>query len=83
MFDTVTVAFLEEPPLLADSFETIGDAPTVVAGLFAADGQHGDGDVRRLVDGAAGRVFYTGAIGPDPRLTDLVIAQIRNFDFKR
>ena len=83
LFGTVAAAFLEEPPLLAEAFETAGEAATVVAGLFAADGRHGDGDVRRIVDGAAGRVFYTGAIGPDLRLADLVLAQIKTFDFKR
>jgi sirohydrochlorin cobaltochelatase len=83
-FARVSVAFLEEPPYLADVAD-LGDRPTVVVGLFAESGLHGERDVPRLLKAAGGRaetVTYTGPIGADPAMAELIVDQARRFGAK-
>jgi sirohydrochlorin cobaltochelatase len=80
-FARVSVAFLEEPPYLADVAD-LGDRPTIVVGLFAESGLHGERDVPRLLKAAAertGSVIYTGPIGTDAAMADLIVDQARRF----
>ncbi|MCC7427825.1 MAG: hypothetical protein IT557_13025 [Alphaproteobacteria bacterium] len=76
----VATAFLEEPPLLADALLRL-EGHAVVAGFFAAPGVHASEDVPALLDAAprAGqrRLLYTGAIGADPEIVELVAATVR------
>lgn len=80
-YGRVAVAFLEEPPYLADAAD-LGERPTVVVGLFAESGLHGDHDVAQFLQTArrkGARVAYTGPIGLDPVMADLIVDQARRF----
>ncbi len=89
-FAEIDVAFLEEQPLLSRRVDRLSGRSTVVVGLFATRGVHAEADVRRLLGlepdaeagpvPAGGRVLYTGAVGADPAIADLVLACIREFD---
>ncbi|MGB8275084.1 MAG: CbiX/SirB N-terminal domain-containing protein [Alphaproteobacteria bacterium] len=81
-FARVSVAFLEEPPYLADVAAELGDRPTVVVGLFAEAGLHGERDVPRLLKTARSGLapaIYTGPIGTDVAMVDLILDQVRRF----
>jgi len=79
-FAAVSLAFLSEPPYLADWLRAEGDAagPLVVVGLFSADGPHAAVDVPEILHiwqretGGLRRVHYTGAIGPRPEIAGLI-----------
>ena len=79
-FKRVRVAFLEEPPYLAD----VPPAPTeplIALGLFMADDRHADADVPRLLRAAAPEgAHYLGAIGTDAKIPDLILGQVASFD---
>jgi sirohydrochlorin cobaltochelatase len=86
----VHIAFLDQAPTLEDVVARLAGRALVVAGLFAADGRHADEDVRRRLGITAGahrafrpdgqRVLYTGAVGADPAVVDLVIERVAAFD---
>jgi sirohydrochlorin cobaltochelatase len=86
----IHTAYLDHGPTLEDVVARLAGRTLVVAGLFAADGRHADEDVRRRLGFVAGafravrpdgrRVLYTGAIGADPAVTELVIERVRAFD---
>lgn len=86
----VHIAFLDQAPTLEDVVAGLAGRALVVAGLFAADGRHADADVRRRLGMAAGahrgfradgrRVLYTGAVGADPAVVDLLIERVAAFD---
>jgi sirohydrochlorin ferrochelatase len=63
--------YLEEPPYLTATAAQLV-RPTVVVGLFAADGGHAADDVPEALAGSAPPVVCTGAIGGDPRVPDLL-----------
>lgn len=87
---TIHIAFLDQAPTLEDVVAGLAGRTLIVAGLFAADGRHADEDVRRRLGFVAGafravrpdgrRVLYTGAIGADPAVADLVIERVAAFD---
>ncbi len=77
-FAEVTAAFLEEAPRAADVLGARRAARSVTVGLFADGGVHGEADVRALVAGSGGRAVYAGPIGPDPRLSGIVVDQVAN-----
>ena len=85
-FARVALGYLEQAPLLPEALGALpGDV--LVVGLFAAEGRHGGADLVQAVaaemtrrGGSAGRVLYCGAVGSDPAMADLVLAQVRNFD---
>lgn len=73
-------AFLEEPPLIAEALVAPRPGPAVVLGLFAAEGMHGEEDMRGLIDEArrsapGSPLVYTGALGAEPEIADLIVAQ--------
>jgi sirohydrochlorin cobaltochelatase len=88
-FARVRAAFLEEPPYLEDEAKELGPGPTLVVGLFAEGGAHGEDEVPRLLGlapegGPAGpgpaRTHYLGPIGPDPEISELILDQVGAFD---
>jgi sirohydrochlorin ferrochelatase len=68
----VAVAFLEEPPHLDETAQSI-NGPAIVVGMFSGDGLHGARDAPRLV-AQLGRsdVFYSGVIGSAPGIEKVV-----------
>lgn len=79
-FADVRVAFLDEAPRLAEVLAEGLEEPCVVVGMFAADGLHGERDVRRALanTGRLGEgLFYTGAIGGEPGFLDLILDEVR------
>jgi len=89
-FASVGTAFLEEPPFIAEAAKANAGKPTIFVGFFAADGVHAERDLRHLLGlspcQAARRrqsghtLVYTGAIGPDPAVGNLIIERIREAD---
>lgn len=71
-FAAVATAFLEEPPSLAELLPELPD-PVVIAGFFAAEGQHAGADIAAALAPFAGRrIRYLGAIGADAGIADLI-----------
>lgn len=68
----VQVAYLEEAPFLADTITSLRH-PAVVLGLFAADGGHAVLDVSEALTRATRPVRYTGALGADAGIPDVVL----------
>lgn len=68
----VQTAFLEEAPVLADAVAALRH-PAVVLGLFAADGGHAVLDVTEALTRAARPTRYTGALGADAGIPDVVL----------
>jgi sirohydrochlorin ferrochelatase len=78
-FAAVELAFLEEPPFVADSLVRIGDRPTVVLGLLANHGTHARDDLPALLTAADTRrhpPILLGIIGDDPGLQPVILAMI-------
>lgn len=74
-FAAVAISFLEEPPLPEHAVAGLPLGPVVAVGLFVDNGPHGDEDVRAALAPVADRVAYTGAIGADPAIIPLILAQ--------
>ena len=74
-FAAVATAFLEEPPLPEEAVAGLPAGPIVAVGLFIDNGPHGDQDVREALAPVADRIAYTGALGVDPDLVPLILAQ--------
>ncbi len=73
LFAEVGVAFLDEPPSVAEAVSRL-EAPFVAAVGFLTDaGQHGAGDVARLLAETGRAGVYFGPIGPDPALLPLIV----------
>lgn len=68
-------AYLEQAPYLSAEAAKL-DKPTVAVGLFAAEGVHAVEDVPKSLAGACAPVVYTGAVGADPRLPELLVKVI-------
>ena len=78
-FAGVEVAFVEQAPLLSDILPRLA-RPAAVAGLFAANGFHAEADVRAALPRARtmGPIFYTGAVGADPAMAELILVSAQN-----
>jgi sirohydrochlorin cobaltochelatase len=79
-FAAVGVAFLEEPPLLADALRGWRDRPVVALGFFANDGSHVRDDVPAALAAArAGRdaasvlLIDAGSIGEDAAMPGIIL----------
>ncbi|MEK9673484.1 MAG: CbiX/SirB N-terminal domain-containing protein [Rhodospirillaceae bacterium] len=74
-FSTVSTAFLEEPPYLAD---VIAAAKRQLAclGFFAAEGAHAAIDVPNALKAAPIETRYSGAVGAHPVVNGALIAHI-------
>ena len=75
-FQAVRTAFLDQVPYLGDVLHA-RTRPAIAVGLFAAGDLHAGTDVPRLIathDGPP--IQYVEAIGEDPAIPDLVLAQV-------
>lgn len=75
-FAEVAVAFLDQEPSVADALEALKATRCVAVGLFLDRGEHGEEDVPDLLAPAGGRAVYTGPIGIDPMVPDLILEQL-------
>ncbi len=76
LFAEVAVAFLDEPPLVAEAVAGLV-APFIAAVGFLTDaGTHGAGDVARLLAETGRNGVYFGPIGPDPAVVPLILEQL-------
>jgi len=76
-FRRVTAAFLEQKPTIADVLRGLHPAPCVVVGFFMDRGGHSAEDLPRLIAEAHPDAAYTGAIGAEPGMTDIILATVR------
>jgi len=76
-FKSVTTAYLDQNPKLADILTSLS-GPVSVVGLFVADGLHAGDDIPALITatGKAEDICYLGAIGSDAGMVDLVVRQV-------
>lgn len=75
-FAAVAPAFLDQSPSLERVFAGITTAHTVVVGLFADRGAHGENDVPRLLVKAGYSAAYAGPVGIAPELSNLILDQV-------
>lgn len=87
-YATVLNVYMEEPPLVSDWLKLTSTPNVVVVPFFISDGLHSDEDIPVLlgVDGSSrshqlhGRsLFYSTALGSDPKFTDVIIEQAASF----
>lgn len=77
-FATVTAAFLDQPPSIAEALDQAGPSACVAVGLFADRGAHGESDVPRLLAAARRDAEYCGPIGLDATFADIIIEQVHS-----
>ncbi|MSO92899.1 MAG: hypothetical protein EXQ86_05800 [Rhodospirillales bacterium] len=83
LFQGVSMALLEEPPALGDVLQTL-NGPVVVAGFFASAGRHAAEDVPRVIGTyEGGPIRYTGAIGEDAEIPEVVLRAVAEADASR
>lgn len=70
-FSYVQTAFIEETPFIQDALKT-DDMQTVVAGFFSCEGMHNLVDVPGAIEEAGVDAVYTGPIGCDPNIVELI-----------
>ena len=89
--------YMEEPPLVSDWLNLTKTLNVVVVPFFISDGLHSYEDIPALLGidetsrSATGRghqihgrsLFYSTAIGTDPKFVDVIIEQASSFDPKR
>lgn len=69
----IVTCFIEEAPFVQDIAQSL-KRPTAVIGLFAAPGGHALDDVPEALNGLRVPVQYSGAIGEDARMADVIMA---------
>ncbi|MGI9490266.1 MAG: CbiX/SirB N-terminal domain-containing protein [Geminicoccaceae bacterium] len=74
-FATVRTGFLDQSPTLKEVIAA-RSACHVVVGLFIDRGEHGEEDIPAILGEAGPDAVYTGPIGVDPGITDLLMAQV-------
>lgn len=76
VFQAVRTAYLDQEPYLAEALRA-HTRPAIAVGLFAAGDMHAGTDVPRLIAAHGGPpVHCVTAIGEDPAIPDLVLAQV-------
>ncbi|MDH3659151.1 MAG: hypothetical protein OEU92_03820 [Alphaproteobacteria bacterium] len=75
IFAAVRTGFLDQAPMLAE-ITAASRACQVVVGLFIDRGEHGEEDIPAILGEVDPAAVYTGPIGADPRITDLLLDQI-------
>jgi len=83
VFATVATAFLEEEPAVPVTLAGLPTRDRVAVGLFAEHGCHGEKDLPRLLARGGGNTIYTGPIGADLGVTELIIQQVAAADALR
>lgn len=76
-FAEVAVGFLDQDPLVPDALMTMSSGSTVAVGLFLDQGEHGEEDIPALLGQTARDTVYSGPVGVDPMVPDLILDQIR------
>lgn len=80
-FADIGTAFLTQPPRLGEVLRRRGPRATLVLGLFATMGRHMRVDVPAAIaaarDDGGGPLLWSGAIGEDPAIVEIVLAQLR------
>ena len=76
VFAAVGTGFLDQDPTLEDVIIASCARHHVVIGLFIDRGEHGEEDIPAILDEADPDAAYTGPIGVDSRVTDLLLSQI-------
>ncbi|HEX6141692.1 MAG TPA: CbiX/SirB N-terminal domain-containing protein [Geminicoccaceae bacterium] len=72
-FAEVAVGFLDEAPAVPDALAGLQADRCVAVGLFLDRGEHGEEDVPALLEAGAKAAVYSGPIGIDPLVPDLVL----------
>ena len=75
-FAAAVPAFLDQTPSLEQALEGSTTPHTVVVGLFADRGSHGENDVPRLLAMSGHPAAYAGPVGTAPELSDLILDQV-------
>lgn len=75
VFGTVTAAFLEQAPFLANELAA-EKMPVVVAGFFSGEGMHAWTDVPAAIEETGAEASYTGPIGAHPEVADIILASV-------
>ena len=75
-FAAVRTGFLDQDPSLAEVATARRACHHVVVGLFIDRGEHGEEDIPQILNETDPEAVYTGPIGADPQITDLLIAQV-------
>jgi len=76
-FAEVAVAFLDEAPSVDEAVAGLASPFIAAVGFLTDAGQHGAGDIARLLRATGRRGVYLGPIGPDPALLPLLIEAAR------
>jgi sirohydrochlorin cobaltochelatase len=76
-FREVAVAFLDERPGIDEALAGLTSSRCVVVGLFIDRGEHGEADIPRALATGDHPAIYAGPVGSDPRVTDLLLDQVR------
>lgn len=76
IFAAVRTGFLDQDPTLGDVIAASRARHHVALGLFIDRGEHGEEDIPAILDKVDPAAVYTGPIGVDPRVADLLLAQV-------
>jgi sirohydrochlorin cobaltochelatase len=96
-YAAVLNVYMEEPPLVSDWLKLTETRNVVVVPFFVSDGLHSDEDIPAMlgIKGADRRstsgpfplngrlLFYSTAIGTDPKFADVIIEQTETFRTRR
>lgn len=78
VFASVDVAFIEEPPLLANQLAIDRD-PVVVLGFFSGEGMHAWEDVPAAIESTGAQAVYTGPVGACPEIPEIIMAGLEQW----
>jgi sirohydrochlorin cobaltochelatase len=91
-YAAVLNVYMDEPPLVSDWIKLTATPNVVVVPFFISDGLHSDQDIPAMLGidsvGISHRLhgrslFYSTAIGSDPKFTDVIIEQAASFHSTR
>ena len=75
-FASVDAGFLDQPPCLAEVVAAGKARHHVAVGLFIDRGEHGEEDIPHILRGIDPQAAYSGPVGVDPAMGQLLIEQI-------
>jgi sirohydrochlorin cobaltochelatase len=79
-FAEVEIAFLDEPPGIVEVVAGLKAPRCIAVGLFVDRGEHGEEDIPALLAATGREARYTGPVGCDPAIVDLLLDQVRAAD---
>jgi sirohydrochlorin ferrochelatase len=80
LFAEVAIAFLDQPPTIAETVTRLAAPRCIAVGLFVDRGEHGEEDIPALLAATGREALYTGPVGCDPAIVDLILDQVRAAD---